>query len=193
MSDVGIRLPEAQNSKQWRRKMGLYQYVREAWKKPQESMPELWHERLIAWRAEPATVRLDHPTRIDRARSLGYKAKPGFIIVRQRVLRGGHKRARFSGGRRSKRFHLHKNLNLSYQTIAERRANEQFPNCEVLNSYYLAKDGKHEWYEIILVDPQHPVIKADPRMMWINKGTHRGRIYRGLTASARRSRKRTTM
>ena len=173
--------------------MSLYQYVREAWKKPKESMPELWRSRLVAWRAEPSTVRLDYPTRIDRARSLGYKAKQGFLIVRQRVIRGGHKRPWFSGGRRSKRFHTHKNLNLSYQSIAERRANKQFPNCEVLNSYYLINDGKHEWYEVILVDPASPVILADPNMKWIAGKAQNGRVYRGLTSSSKKSRKRTTM
>lgn len=173
--------------------MGLYKYVREAWKRPKETMPELWRSRLVAWRQEPATLRLDYPTRIDRARSLGYKAKQGIFIVRQRVLRGGHKRARFSGGRRSKRFHLHKNLNLSYQSIAERRANQHFLNCEVLNSYFLAKDGLYDWYEVILVDPEHPNIKSDPNLRWISGKAHGGRVYRGLTSATKKSRKRITM
>ena len=116
--------------------MGLYKYVREAWKQPKANMPELWHERLVQWRKDPSTLRIDRPTRIDRARSLGYKAKQGYIVVRQRVLKGGHKRARIKKGRRSKRYHQTKNLDLSYQTIAERRADMKFPNCEVLNSYF---------------------------------------------------------
>lgn len=173
--------------------MSLYKHIREAWKNPRENMPGLWHERLIQWRADPATLRIDYPTRLDRARSLGYKAKPGIFIVRQRVLRGGHKRPQFAGGRRSKRYHMHKNLNLSYQTIAEIRANKQFPNCEVLNSYYLAKDGKHDWYEIILVDIDHPAIKADQKLRWMSGSSHRGRVNKGLTASGKRSRKRITM
>ena len=173
--------------------MSMYKYVREAWKQPKESMKELMHDRLIQWRSEEATVRLDHPTRIDRARSLGYKAKPGIFVVRQRVIRGGHKRPRFAGGRRSKRFHLHKNLNVSYQSIAEIRANKQFPNCEVLNSYFLAKDGRHDWYEVIMVDVDHPVIKADKNLKWMSGSSHKGRVNKGLTASGKRSRKRITM
>ena len=171
--------------------MGMYTYVRELWKQPKKSMPALWHARLIEWRKGDSTVRLERPTRIDRARSLGYKAKQGYLIVRQRVKRGGHKREWFSGGRRSKRFHIHKNLNLSYQTIAERRANKKFLNCEVLNSYWVAEDGKHFWYEIILIDRSHPVIKADKNIGWIAE--KKGRVYRGLTSSARKSRKRITM
>ncbi|KKT75754.1 MAG: 50S ribosomal protein L15e, partial [Candidatus Peregrinibacteria bacterium GW2011_GWA2_44_7] len=41
-------------------------------------------------RKEPVTLVLEHPTRLDRARSLGYKAKQGCIVARQRVGRGGH-------------------------------------------------------------------------------------------------------
>src|SRR3989338_1818360 len=77
--------------KQWR-PMGLYQHVREAWTSPREHLGELWKQRLMQWRRENATTRIERPTRIDRARSLGYRAKQGFIMVRQRVPRGGHKR-----------------------------------------------------------------------------------------------------
>jgi len=81
---------------------GMYHYIREAWKKPKDSLGELWKERLIEWRQEDSTVKLDHPTRIDRARSLGFKAKQGYVIVRERVLRGGHVRPKIRKGRRSK-------------------------------------------------------------------------------------------
>ena len=39
--------------------MGLYHHVRELWKKPQEGLGALWKERLIAWRQEPATLKLE--------------------------------------------------------------------------------------------------------------------------------------
>jgi large subunit ribosomal protein L15e len=169
------------------RKMSMYKYVRELWKKPKKEMPELWRQRLIDWRKEDATVRLERPTRIDRARSLGYKAKQGYIIVRQRVLRGGHKRSMPKKGRRSKRYHQNKNLNLNYQAIAERRADKKYPNCEVLNSYFIAKDGRHYWYEVILIDRAHPAIKKDKNVRNIAK--QKGRVYRGLTSAAKKSRK----
>ncbi|HLD40153.1 MAG TPA: 50S ribosomal protein L15e, partial [Candidatus Nanoarchaeia archaeon] len=63
--------------------MSLYKYVREAWRKPRENS-QLWRERLLAWKQETATTKIEHPTRLDRARSLGYKAKQGYIVVRQR-------------------------------------------------------------------------------------------------------------
>ena len=173
--------------------MGMYKYIKDLWKQPKANMPALWRERLIKWRKDPATIRLERPTRIDRARSLGYKAKQGYIIVRQRVIRGGHKRPKIRKGRRSKRYHQTKNLDLSYQTIAERRADKKYPNCEILNSYWVAQDGRNYWYEIILIDKAHPVIKKDKNISWITQDNKKGRVHRGLTSSAKKSRRRITM
>ncbi|OGM02470.1 50S ribosomal protein L15e [Candidatus Woesearchaeota archaeon RBG_13_36_6] len=168
--------------------MSLYKYIREAWKKPKVRLGALWQQRLIKWRREPVTLRINRPTRLDKARSLGYKAKPGFVIVRQRVIRGGKQRPKFSGGRRSKHMRRRLVLAKNYQQIAEERANKKFLNCEVLNSYEVAKDGKHYWYEIILIDKNHPAIKADPNLKWISENKHTRRVYRGLTSAARKSR-----
>ena len=170
--------------------MGIYKYVQKVWKKPKENMPKLWTERLIQWRREPSTIRIKRPTRIDKARSLGYKAKQGIILARQRVKRGGHSRPNpFSRkGRRPKHQRLRMVLAKNYQQIAEERVADKYPNCEVLNSYWVAKDGKYYWYEIILVDKAHPAIKNDKRLNWITNKQHKGRVYRGLTSSARKSR-----
>ncbi|MBS3136051.1 50S ribosomal protein L15e [Candidatus Woesearchaeota archaeon] len=162
--------------------MALYKYLREAW-----DNGELLKERLIQWRDEPVTVRLRRPTRLDRARSLGYKAKPGFIIVRQRVQRSRrmHPR-RMMGGRRPKTSSQRKDLNKRYGQIAEERASRKYLNCEVLNSYYLAEDGRHFWYEVILVDKASPSILADKNISWI--ANEKGRAFRGLTSSGRAAR-----
>lgn len=168
--------------------MGIYKHIREAWRKPQENMPELWRERLIAWRQESSTTTLEHPTRIDRARSLGFKAKQGYIIVRQRVTRGDHERPQIKGGRRPKRFGTRMNLNKNYQQIAEERAQKKFTNLAVLNSYWVARDGKHAWYEVILVDPNHPVIQADPKINWICQAKNKSRVFHGKTSAGRKSR-----
>jgi len=168
--------------------MGLYKFVQQLWKRPKENLGELWRERLIAWRREPAIIRIEKPTRIDRARSLGYKAKKGIVVVRVRVARGGRTRPRPNKGRRSKRMTARKVVGKNYQWIAEERANRKFPNLEVLNSYYVGEDGKYYWYEVILVDPQAPEIKADKELNWICSGKHRGRVFRGLTSAAKKSR-----
>ncbi|MBW2992035.1 50S ribosomal protein L15e [Candidatus Woesearchaeota archaeon] len=166
--------------------MGVYKYIRDIWKQPKANLGDLWKQRLILWRREPATIRIEYPTRLDRARSLGYRAKPGFIIARQRVLRGTHTRPWITGGRRPKHKRQRLILDKSYQQIAEERAHQKYPNCEVLNSYYVAKDGKYSWYEIILVDKAHPQIMADPLINWIC--TEKGRAERGLTSAGKKSR-----
>jgi large subunit ribosomal protein L15e len=168
--------------------MGLYQRVRELWKTPKASLGDLWKTRLIQWRREPSTIRIERPTRIDRARSLGYRAKQGIFVVRQRVMRGGHMRVKPRGGRRPKRFRMRVDLKISYRVIAEQRAAKKFQNCEVLNSYWVAEDGKYYWYEVIIVDPNHPVIRNDPTLKWICEKQHTRRVTRGLTSAGRKSR-----
>ena len=166
--------------------MGMYKYVREAWKKPMEGLGPVWKERLILWRREPATVRTERPTRIDRARSLGYKAKPGFVIVRQRVDRGGRLTENPRHPRRPKAMSRRKDLTISYQVIAENRVARKYPNCEVLNSYFVCRDGMNIWYEVILVDVMNPSILADPKLNWMVY--HKGRSERGLTSAGRKGR-----
>jgi large subunit ribosomal protein L15e len=167
-------------------KMGMYKYIRNAWKKPSESLGSLWQQRLIKWRIEPTTVRVERPTRLDRARSLGYKAKPGFLIVRQRVNRGGRQRPQIRHPRRPKAMSRRKDLTMSYQTVCENRSQKKYPNCEVLNSYYVGQDGKYFWYEVILVDRASPSIISDGNIGWIS--SHKGRAARGITSAARKSR-----
>jgi len=149
---------------------------------------KLQKTRLIAWRREPSIIKLEKPTKIDRARALGYRAKQGFIITRVRLLRGGRKRPLIKKGRRTKHRRRKKVISISYKTIAEQRANRKYPNLEVLNSYLVAKDGKNYWYEIILVDPYLSVIEKDKKINWISSKKHTKRALRGLTSSARKSR-----
>jgi large subunit ribosomal protein L15e len=117
---------------------------------------------------------------------LGYKAKPGVIVVRQRVSRGGHTRPTIKKGRRPKHYRQKMILGKSYQQIAEERANKKFVNCEVMNSYLVAKDGKFYWFEIILVDRGHSAIASNRQLTQVAK--QKGRVYRGKTASGKRSR-----
>lgn len=165
--------------------MSMYKYIREAWKQPKEQ-GTAYRERLIQWRTEPAVLRIEHPTRLDRARSLGYKAKQGFVLVRVRVMRGGHTRIRPKKGRKSTRMHTRKNLMMSYQWIAEERVVKHYPNCEVLNSYWVGKDGINYFFEVILIDRAHPQIQADEHLR--NIAAQRGRVQRGLTSAGKRSR-----
>jgi large subunit ribosomal protein L15e len=167
--------------------MGLYKYLRQAWKKPTEEQEALQRERLILWRRQPATIRLEHPSRLDRARSVGYKAKQGILVVRQRVTRGGRMRDTAGrGGRRPKTARRFLILDKNYQQVAEERAVQKFANCEVLNSYYVAQDGKNYWYEVILIDRSHPNVQADLNLRQV--AAQRGRVHRGLTSAGKKAR-----
>jgi len=166
----------------------VYAYIREAWKDPWKGfVGELMWERLQQWRREPSIVRIDRPTRVDRARSLGYKAKQGIIVVRVRVRRGGRRATRPNKGRKTKNLMVNrKTPKKSLQRIAEERAARKHPNMEVLNSYWVGEDGKYKWFEVILVDRTHPAMVNDPQLNWIcNK---KGRAFRGLTSAGKKGR-----
>jgi len=164
--------------------MGVYKQIVNLWRE-QGMPPELKRERLIQWRRDPATKRIERPTRLDRARALGYRAKLGVFVVRQRVTRGSHRRPDWSGGRHSHNMGARMNLRKSYKMIAEERAADSYPNCEVLNSYYVLEDGKNYWFEVIVADRSHPSVLADKRTA---SATQVGRAYRGLTSAGRKTR-----
>ncbi|MFB6144272.1 MAG: 50S ribosomal protein L15e [Candidatus Nanohaloarchaea archaeon] len=167
--------------------MSYYKYAREQYDQPKENLDELWQQRLVEWREEDAVKKVDNPTRIPKARSQGYKAKKGFSIVRVKVNKGATKRKRPSGGRRPKRTGQNRfSPAKPKQVIAEERASRKFDNLEVLNSYWVAEDGNRKWFEVILVDPENPEIRADDDINWICD--ERNRAERGLTPAARDSR-----
>jgi len=146
--------------------------------------------RLIQWRKQHTVEKIKKPTKPARARSLGYKAKKGFVMARVRVKKGGRRRRLYGrGGRKPKkaglvRFTSGKGL----RWIAEERAAKKFPNLEVLNSYYAGEDGPNKWYEVIFVDPHHPAIKRDKNLKWVTAPTHKRRVLRGLTSAGKKAR-----
>ena len=167
-----------------------YKYIAEAWTIPEKSfVDELMRQRLIEWRRQPTIFRIEKPTRLDKARKLGYKAKQGFVIVRVRVRRGGLRKQRPKAGRRPKRMGVKKfKPAKSLKLIGEERAGRKFPNLEVLNSYWVGEDGRSKWFEVIMVDPHHPVIKSDKDINWICQKQHRRRVFRSLTSAGKKVR-----
>ncbi len=165
--------------------IGTAQEVREEWKSLKKSeIYDIQKKRMVEWRHGLSVVRLDHPTRLDRARALGYRAKTGYIIVRSRVRRGGSNREKIMGGRRPRRMaYSHLTRKKSIQSIAEERAAVKYPNTEVLNSYYVGEDGYYKYYEVILVDKNQPAILKDPHISWIAEPQNTGRVFRGLTSA----------
>ncbi len=129
-----------------------------------ENSPDL-RDRVIGWRKQNAILRIDKPSRIQRARRLGYKAKQGIVVVRMRVGTGGMRKQRPRGGRRPKHLGVTRiKADDNMKTVAERRVLERYPNMKLLGSYFVYKDGIHYWFEIILADPQHPRIVQDKEL-----------------------------
>ena len=129
-----------------------------------ENAPEL-RERVVGWRKQNAITRIEKPSRIDRARRLGYKAKQGIIVVRMRVGTGGMRKQRPTGGRRPKHLGVTRiKADDNMKTVAERRVSERYPNLKILGSYFIYKDGKHYWFEVILADPVHPRVVQDKEL-----------------------------
>jgi len=163
----------------------MYRHMAHSFRQTQgDEGAELRHERLLTWRRQHTVTRLEHPTRLDRARAVGYRAKGGFLVARVRVRRGGqNKRAIIAGRRPKHKGVLQMTLRKSLRRIAEERAQKHYPNLEVLNSYWVGEDGKQKFFEVILVDPHHPEILSDPKIAWIAGPAQQGRVYRGLTSS----------
>ena len=172
--------------------MGAFKYLEELYKKKQSDLLR-FVLRVRAWEYRQLAVvhRCSRPSRPDKARRLGYKAKQGFVIYRARVLRGGRKRNIRKGIvfgkpvnhgiRKLKKQQTHKN-------IAEQRVGRRCANLRVLNSYWVGQDASNKFYEVIMVDPNHKAIRRDPRINWICSSKHGHREQRGLTAVGQKSR-----
>ncbi|MFL6429883.1 MAG: 50S ribosomal protein L15e [Nitrososphaeraceae archaeon] len=143
----------------------MHNYMTATWTNMWKSNNDVLKSKAVVWRTEEVIHKINRPSRLDRARRLGYKAKQGIIVVRIRVGRGGMRKQRPVSGRRPKHFgvvHIKQGINM--RNVAERRVGEKFPNLEVLGSYYLHRDGMHMWYEVILADTNHPAILNDKEM-----------------------------
>ncbi|EKX42058.1 large subunit ribosomal protein L15e, cytoplasmic [Guillardia theta CCMP2712] len=173
--------------------MGAYKYMEELWKKKQSDVLRfLSRVRVWEYRQLPAIHRCTRPTRPDKARRLGYKAKQGIVIYRVRVRRGSRKRPVHKGTVWGKpkssgainKFKCTRNL----RSLAEERVGRRCGDLRVLNSYWVAQDGMYKFYEVILVDPAHRVVRNDPRLNWICSAKMKHRELRGLTAAGRKGR-----
>ena len=129
-----------------------------------ENSPEL-RDRVVSWRKQDAVTRIEKPSRILRARRLGYKAKQGIIVIRMRVGTGGMRKKRPTGGRRPKHLGVTRiKASVNMKQVADRRVLERYPNMALLGSYFIYKDGMHYWFEVILADPSHPRIIKDKEL-----------------------------
>jgi len=166
-----------------------YSYVKETFEKHETGYQTNHWERGIKYRKGRSVERVERPTKLHRARTLGYKAKQGYIVVRARIRKGGMHKVRPKRGRKPRAMGVSKyTTGKNLQWVAEERVQRKYPNMEVLNSYKVYADGRSWYYEVILVDPSHPAIKADPKINWICEAPHKRRVSRGLTSSGRKAR-----
>ncbi|MDP2439237.1 MAG: 50S ribosomal protein L15e [archaeon] len=171
--------------------MGAYKYLAEIQKKKQSDLMR-FVLRLRRWeyRQKNAIHRATRPSRPEKARRLGYKAKQGFVIFRVRVRRGGRRKPVKKGIVYGKpgQAGIFVKAKRSLRSVAEERVGRRCGNLRVLNSYWVNQDGIYKWFEVILVDPQHKTITRDPRINWIVNNVHKHRECRGLTAAGRKGR-----
>eukprot|EP01129_Flabellula_baltica_P004223 TRINITY_DN144_c0_g1_i2.p1 TRINITY_DN144_c0_g1~~TRINITY_DN144_c0_g1_i2.p1 ORF type:complete len:204 (+),score=37.01 TRINITY_DN144_c0_g1_i2:298-909(+) len=173
--------------------MGAYKYLEEIYKRKQsDTIRFLLRVRCWEYRNANAIVRVNRPTRPDKARRLGYKRKQGFVIYRVRVRRGGRKRPYPKGHKRGTKpinqgITALKN-NRSLRTVAECRVGKACGGLRVLNSYWVGEDSTYKFFEVIMIDIHHPTIRGDPRINWICNNVHKHREMRGLTASGKKGR-----
>jgi len=151
--------------------MGAYKYVNELWRKKQtDVMGFLLRVRTWQYRQLSRVHRASQPTRIEKARRLGYRAKQGFVVYRVRVRRGSRKKPVAKGCTYGKPTHHGINqmkFQRSLQSIAEERVGRKIGSLRVLNSYWVGEDSTYKYYEVIMVDPAHTAIRRDPRIQWI--------------------------
>eukprot|EP00405_Crypthecodinium_cohnii_P002524 CAMPEP_0194747970 /NCGR_PEP_ID=MMETSP0323_2-20130528/2179_1 /TAXON_ID=2866 ORGANISM="Crypthecodinium cohnii, Strain Seligo" /NCGR_SAMPLE_ID=MMETSP0323_2 /ASSEMBLY_ACC=CAM_ASM_000346 /LENGTH=237 /DNA_ID=CAMNT_0039661911 /DNA_START=113 /DNA_END=827 /DNA_ORIENTATION=+ len=172
--------------------MGAYKYLQEFWQKKQSDVFRFL-ARLRNWeyRQLPAVHRASRPTRQDKARRVGYKAKQGYCIYRVRVKRGDRKTKVAKGivyGKPTNHGVNKIKMARNLRSVAEERVGRKCSTLRVLNSYWVAQDAAHKWYEVVMVDPYHKVIRDDPRVNWICKPTMKHRELRGLTSAGRKGR-----
>ena len=131
--------------------MGASKYIRKNEKsiyKNKERVKQLLAES----RKGSILERVERPSKLFRAKELGYRAKPGYVVIRARISKGGFRRPRINHARRPSKAGIFYNLNISKQKIAEGRVMRAYRNMRLLGSYFLVDDGQSSWYEVLIMD-----------------------------------------
>lgn len=166
--------------------MSSYKHIKQTMITEYKERPQLYRSKITAWSAAGTVERVERPTNLARARTLGYKAKEGVVLVRVGVNKGKSKRKTSSGGRKPSKSGRYFSRAKSSQAIAEERAARKFSNCEVLNSYFIGESGIKSFYEVIMLDRASKRVQGDPSYSRVIG--RKNRAYSGLTASGRRHR-----
>ena len=172
--------------------MGAYKYLEEIWKhKQSDLMRFILRMRTWEYRQLPAIHRCSRPSRPEKARKLGYKAKQGYVVYRVRIRRGGRKKPVRKGiinGKPKSQGVVGLKASKSLRVVAETRVGKKLGNLRVLNSYWVGQDATFKFFEVILVDPSHKAIRRDPKINWICRPVNKRREERGLTSAGKKYR-----
>lgn len=172
--------------------MTFSQILREIHRKKQsDAMRYLLRLAIVDARQRDPVFRKERPLFLDRARKLGYKAKQGYVIYCVRAKKGNAIRDYHNGNTHGKCVNagIHQiKPGLRIQATAEQLVGQKCSNLRVLNSYMIGSDYMYKYYEVILVDPNHIVIRNDPKINWICNAVHKRRECRGLTSAGKKSR-----
>jgi len=138
-------------------------------------LAELQWQRKQEWRDEGAIERIERPTRLDKARELGYKAKQGRRRRPRERPQGRLAQAATQGRPPLEAAGCQPALAPQVDPAhLGGRASRKYRNLRVLNSYWVGEDGSQKWHEVILVDPNHPAIENDGDLGWIASDDHKG-------------------
>lgn len=137
--------------------MGAYKYISESYRKTVAERSPVYRARLVEWHKQPTLVRLDGPTNVPRARSLGFKATKDFVVVRVRISKGKRTRRRADLGRKpgKNRKEVNPGSKLSYYAIV--KAERRFTNLVVVGAYLAGQTGTDKYFEIIMRNPSRQV------------------------------------
>nr|O82712.1 RecName: Full=Large ribosomal subunit protein eL15; AltName: Full=60S ribosomal protein L15 [Quercus suber]CAA04690.1 RPL15 [Quercus suber] len=123
--------------------MGAYKYVAEMERRKQSDVLRfLLRVRCWEYRQLNVIHRASRPSRPDKARRLGYKAKQGYVIYRVRVRRGNRKRPAPKGATFGKPVNQGINqlkFQRSLRSTAEERVARRCGGLRILNSYWITK------------------------------------------------------
>merc|ERR1712174_103154 len=167
--------------------MGAYKYIEELWRKKQSDVLHfLLRVRCWEYRQLSSICRLTRPTRPDKARRMGYKAKQGVVVYRTRVRRGGRKKQVPKGivyGKPVTQGITKLKPKRNAQARAEEKVGRKCGGLRVLNSYWVNEDSTYKYFEVILVDPAH-------KHRELRGLTSAGKKHRGLRAKGHLGHKR---
>jgi large subunit ribosomal protein L15e len=156
--------------------MGAYKYITATLQKQYKERGADFRNKIMSWRQGDAIVRVEYPANISRARTLGFKAKQGYCVVRVRIDKGRRTRKKTMGGRKHKNNYRFVQPGMSHQAMAEQRANRVYKNMEVLNSYWVGEDGMYKYFEVLMADASKPSVN-------ISSVIRTGKAFRGLTSA----------